>query len=230
MPHIDMSDDSSIDYSDFEYQQTSFAVNLDADDVSGSPAEAIVQQDVDVLGGIGGLDNNEIAELAWLELVANIEHDQDIADQDVGSESSFAFALGANLPEGNKALPGRGPSLDRTVVSTTNVTEAGVTAQDSRTTSEDRIFALGRYTKIPAFDDEANGVGGGGAASPLVLQRPFRNMVGRGPVLDSSDNITAQMVFAQKDEIIDANASLDVHMVFDLAETSDAGRRFSVPE
>lgn len=231
--HIGMSVNpdgmDTVDYSDFEYQQTTFAVEHDENNFTSGSVASQVQQEIGVLESIGGLDNNEVAELVYVEVDATIRHDLAGPDQDVGSETILRFAFGANFPVGTQFLPRsnsqQGPS--QTINSVGGINEAGVIEEGSDV-SEDRIFVRGEMNKVPAFDD-VDGPGGGAGSAPYVKERDYRNTTGRGPVLDRSDDLTVQIGFQQDDEVIGATATIDVHMIWDVAETSDAGRRFSLP-
>lgn len=216
------------DYSDFEYQQTDFKVQIDEDDTTGSPVVIRAKQQVDPLAGIGGLDNNEVAELVYMEAQVSVAHSQSENDQNVGSETRFNGVVGANLPSSEDPFAEQQAALDQDVISTANVDADGVESQGGNL-AEDRIFAPFRIIKQPAFDDQTNGPGGAGGSETLQVERPWRTLTGRGPVLDSSDSVTALMTLAQEDEIIDAIGEVYCHMVWDVAETSDAGRAFSVP-
>lgn len=221
---INMDGDGPTDYSDFEYQQISHI--HENQNLTGSPAQTRIATDFEVLGGIGGLDNNEVAELVYAELVVSIDHEQSVDDQDVGSQTDFRGLFGANLPASTSLLPGRGAAPGTTEI----ITESNATAdQAGNSESEDRIFAQYAMTKSPAFDDQTNGPGGAGGGDTLVIERPWRQLVGRGPVLDSSDDVTFLSELIQEDEIIDTDGRVDAHLVWDVAETSDAGRAFSVP-
>lgn len=212
---------TEIDYSDFEYQQI---YHRHQQDPTGDGANSQVKSDFEVLGGIGGLDNNEVAELVWMEAQVSVQHFQEDADQDVGSETFFEGIVGANLPATTALLPADGDQTGEII--NTNNTSASLNGSDD---SEDRVFAPFAVAKTPAFDDQTNGPGGGGGHSTLVVKRPFRNMVGRGPVLDSSDDLSLLTSLEQDDEIIVGRGKVSLHCIWDVAETSDAGRAFSVP-
>lgn len=212
-----------VDYSDFEYQQIYHVHNHNS--LSGDGAVSKIQTQTSPLRGIGGLDNNEVAELVYMEVQTFIEHAQGDNDQDVGSETQFSGVVGANLPPQASILPNSGTSLDGTVIQSNNVTP---TIEGSEN-SEDRVFQPFQMGKSPAFDDQTNGPGGAGSMNTLSLERPWRSLTGRGPVLDSSDDMTIVTNLRQEDEVIEARGNVQVHCVWDIAETSDAGRAFSVP-
>lgn len=212
-----------VDYSDFEYQQIYFKHGHE--NLTGDDSRSRINFEANVLDGAGGLDNNEVAELVYMDVLVNIEHQQSNSDQNVGSETQFNGVVGANLPNSGDLLQNIGAAPDGTILETNNTDAVVAGSVDS----EDRVFAGFDVVKHPAFDDETNGVGGAGAAQTLQITKNFRQITGRGPVLDSSDsmNVTSQLL--QEDELVPAEGQCQLYCVWDVAETSDAGRAFSVP-
>jgi len=58
----------------------------------------------------------------------------------------------------------------------------------------------------------------------------YREIVGRGPVLDSSDDLTAVYDLEGEDVIVTFLGDISIQLIWDVAEVSDAGRAFSVPD
>lgn len=222
---------ASTDYSDFEYQQVHLQVSLaeQADSTGSGDIQAKTVTQIEPLGGIGGLDNNEVAELVYMETEASIRFFDEGADQDVATSGSLKGAVGANLSNSRDAFPGiRDASGTTTIISTTDIDESNVNI-DANGGSEDRWFQLYNASGHPPFDDQTNGPGGGAGNHNFYAAKNFRDLVGRGPVLDSSDDISISLNGEVGDTIISTNFIVRVHMVWDVAETSDAGRAFSVP-
>jgi len=222
-------DGEETDYSDFAHQQVNFQTTVDEADLTGSPAAVRVQHEVEPLAGRGGLAQNEVAELVYFRLEARTADFSDSADQNVGSHvvifGSFGMNLQATGDELNPADAG-----DATVFRREGTTDdAGNTATLSDV--DDRVLCRFAHTSTPPFDDEANGLGGGGQVEPGdVRERNFRDMLGRGPVLDSSDDLTAVYDLEGEDVIVTFVGDIAVDLVWDVAEVSDAGRAFSVPK
>jgi hypothetical protein len=61
------------------------------------------------------------------------------------------------------------------------------------------------------------------------MERPWRQVTGRGPVLDSNDDIGVNSRLVVNDSIIGCVGQVRAHLVWDVAEVDDAGRAFSVP-
>lgn len=227
---LDMTGDQGVDYSDFEYQLVSVEHKHEEGDLSGGNALSAIQTYFDPMEGRGGLANNEVAELVAMFVDVSITHDQNSDDQDVGSETQFIGVLGANLPAKRDVLPGAPGTTDESfeeIFTTTSVSGPSNDGGESRV--ENAIFAPFRVHKTPAFDDQSNGAGGAGGHTTQKIERAFRQLTGRGPVLDSNDEITVVTQLGQDDETIGAQGNVDIHMVWDIAEVSDAGREFSVP-
>jgi len=215
MPSIndEMATGADIDYSDFEYQ---FA-NLTPQAEGGSP----FNYEFDVLEGRGGLDNNEVAELVYIETQASLEYELDAGanDQDVATAGELRGLVGANIDGGN-GINGLGQRVD------TNINSPGT----GFVATDDRVFQLFEARGAPGFDDETSGPGGNTFTTSTLYTKNWRELVGRGPVLDSSDNITVDGLVIAGDTLAGITlGNIRLHMVFDTAEVSDAGRAFSVP-
>jgi len=212
---------ASTDYADFEYQQMTVAQRLNAAD-NQPAASGTVIANFDVLGDVGGLANNEVAELVYFALELGFDGaDSAIAgDQDVGGTIFVQGSLGSNITEQALPLSGNFSQPDQA--------DNGQTQQLSK--SDDAIFEDYTMEASLPFDDETNGTGGGGYVDTgTVHERNYRSLTGRGPVLDQNDDLTIVQSYTNNDSVIEPNVVTTVHAVWDVAETSDAGQRFSVP-
>jgi len=220
------------DYSDFEYQQTSIAMEVGAGSTSNPRVQAIY--DVPILDEVGGLDNNEVAELVYLETHAIVEIEDEQADQDVATTGETRGVVGINLPESREGLPdpaatGNTNRLNATVVDVdSDQTEDALNFQGD-TRVEDRFLQMYHTAFGLPFDDEANGPGGAGFMEAFHAEKDYRSLTGRGPVLDNTDEMNIGIALTVSDKTATATGTVRTHMVWDIAETSDAGRRFSVP-
>ena len=214
--------DGQTDYADFEYQQVTVEQRLEpAPNQPGSTSLAIVN--FDVLGDVGGLDNNEVAELVYFSLELGFDGaDSAIAgDQNVGGTIFVEGSLGSNITD--EALP-------------TSGNQVAPAQRDNAQTlgyekSDDAIFEDYMMEASLPFDDEANGTGGGGYVDTgNVHERNYRALTGRGPVLDQNDDLTIVQQATNNDAVIQPRVHVTVHCVWDVAETSDAGQRFSLPD
>lgn len=232
---IQMDSMEGPDYADYEYQFIDY--NVEISDTGGSPNDtsATFNSDFEVLGSIGGLANNEVAELVYLEVQASIEPDfpDDDEDQTVSTAAEFRGILGANL-DGN-GIGSNGNGFDR-ADDDIGVTDAVGPRVFGSVSNDDAIFQQFMSRAVLPNDDQNVDVpdsytaaSGGSLDSGIVYKKEWRNMTGRGPVLDQNDDITICGNFLGGDLAGTVVGSLRVHMVFDIAETSDAGRRFSVP-
>jgi len=228
---INMDSDISTDYSDFEYQQT----NLQMIARGSAPANsnAAGQIEFEPLGPIGGLANNEVAELVYHRITGYIEYENENAEQTLPSQVEVRGVFGANLPASDTVELGSTP----TIVGEVYAPDAG-TVEDydikGKDLSEDRIFDIfhGAGQTPFAADNALNPdqTGGGGSASNIEpSEKNWRQLTGRGPVLDQSDSLTFNVAVNADNTGDEYSAQIFSHLVWDVAETSDAGRAFSVP-
>lgn len=203
------------DYSDFEYQQIAGHIELeDGGNVNGSAVH-----NIEPLEGGGGLDNNEVAELVYVQLTASVEVEAE--NGGTGGHVEQRGVLGANLGQSrdtelesaaNRVRLGEAGDPGSAIVDT-NSTSADY---ETYTQVEDRIF-------VP-FTVHS----GDGGLKTTTFTRSWRDLTGRGPVLDATDDINIHHRLV-KSGGGPTQSVVRAHLVWDTAETSDAGRAFSVP-
>jgi hypothetical protein len=224
-----MDDDVEMgtDYSDFEYQFIDYqhTATYDSGGQISGRTDAIAT--FEPLAGVGGLATNEVAELVYMDVTANVEWEDEDDDQNVATQAEFRGVVGANLENSRtQQLPfGQGASETNVITNTTD-TDILIEA-DSKT--DDRIFTHFQTLSGAPFDDETNGAGGNADADGFRMERPWRQVTGRGPVLDSNDDIGVNSRLVVNDSIIGCVGQVRAHLVWDVAEVDDAGRAFSVP-
>lgn len=226
-----MDSDDVTDYSDFEYQQIVAETVLQEQQDATGDGDVLVraQYDAEPIGDIGGLDNNEVAELVYMEVTADLTFRDETADQDVATTSRLEGAVGVNLSGDENALPSkRSGTTEGDIIVTSDIDEDNVNITGFGG-SDDRWLQMFTTDASLPFDDQTNGPGGSGSHDQFHAEKNFRAVTGRGPVLDSSDDISIPVEINVGDTIINVIGTVRVHMVWDVAETSDAGRRFSVP-
>lgn len=227
--NMDMSDDMA-DYADFEYQHEKLGLGIDGTVTQSGNINFAAQAEIEPLAEAAGLDNNEVAELVFLAVHAYVEPESEAADQNVASATELRGVVGINLPADNTAeLDNRtsGGSIEE-YDAAGDAVEGG-----SRTslagTVDDRLLEPFATISGPPFDDEANGLGGSVTSDAYQSETNYRDLVGRGPVLDSTDQITINARLVTDDSLLTEKGNVIVTMVWDTAEVSDAGRAFSVP-
>lgn len=220
---VNMDMDDPVDYSDFRYQTLLAKLDLVPSGQGASIGGAITAEPLE---GAGGLDNNEVAELVNLKVLATVEIEDETDDQDVATTGSLKGAIGANLPLNAQAFTEGGVDITGDSFDLDNVGSSDV---DGSSKVDDRLFDEYQVSFGQPFDDEANGLGGGGSHENYLYSINYRNMTGRGPVLDSTDDITIIQDINVSDSILLTSGETRVHMTWDIAEVSDAGRAFSVP-
>lgn len=223
-----MSGGADTDYSSFENQFVSFEHVME--DTNGN-ARAKAGVEFEPLQGAGGLNQNEIAELVYYELQVSLEfEDEEEGDQNVATASEFRGTLGINLPTDQAFIDDDGV-LSQTIDSdpdgtVRNCTQRTILAEGV----EERILQPYICRGSPPFDDETNGLGGGSVDSGVVYDRNYRDLTGRGPVLDATDDLVLSGTNIVGDGILEQIGTVRAHFVWDTAEVSDAGRAFSVPK
>lgn len=227
--------DDSTDYSDFEYEQITAALEVTGDDAETTNPNAYAVHTFNPLDDIGGLDNNEVAELVYLEVNAYLEFEDEGADQNVATTGETRGVVGINLSTGSRAdflnsnIGAEQTDGQAEIVDTFNNTTDGQIAVANSTKSEDRILQLFSANGGQPFDDQTNGPGGSGSHDGFRAEKNWRQLTGRGPVIDQSDDFCIGQTVNVSDTIIGTVGTVRCHLVYDVAETSDAGRRFSVP-
>lgn len=217
---MNMSGSADSDYSDFEFQQIQMKVG--AEEADGSQSQTTFQAyGVSPLSDIGGLANNEVAELVAYRVTAAVDGNDSasVGDQNAGGSFHFEASVGANAAD-----EGAVPEAFDVVES-----DFGGAPSSLKSASRDEIFELIQGTYSLPFDDETNSLGGGQNSTLYSESRNFRDLTGRGPVLDTSDNLTIAAIITANDSVIPVDLVIHLHCIWDLAETSDAGRAFSVP-
>jgi len=229
---VDMDMDmghTSADYSDYEYQHFEVLHR----DVSGTEENrTTIKFGVEPLETSSGLDVNEVAELVAIRWQAFLGSDgENENNQSSPGTAQFRGIVGANIDSLQDMIsPSGGGSneLDQTpqVLGFEN-------SEPSATLfGHDRSEVFDHFScdhGIP-FADPANGAGGGAAYAPDRNMIHFRELSGRGPVLDANDEI-AVISNLNKDGIVaDLEATFRATLVWDTATVDDAGAKFSVPQ
>jgi hypothetical protein len=225
------SDMGDIDYSDFEYQHLN--VQYTANGENGESNLTGVAS-TDVLGGIGGLANNEVAELVALELYASLEFEAETGNQEINTFSEMRGTFGANLDadpadEIGENNPGAPANMDSDLDNETTTNTTGGSFVTGRSSTRDDIFQHYRTVGFPQITDGTDGVGAGGSVDGFYSMKNFRDLVGRGPVLDSNDDLTVLARVVNANTAIDVRGDVRIWCAWDVAEVDDAGRAFSVP-
>lgn len=200
---------ASTDYSDFEYQQTAHSVTLgDSGNVNATGGFQ-----VEPLEGQGGLNTNEVAELVAMFVTVSVEYEGEegtapsdyecrgVIGANLGNNDSFELENGANSAE------------DGTLITGTSSNPSFA----SYVEAEDQIF-------IPVRHDGSTE----GSPNTIQYERQWRELTNRGPVLDASDSIDTVLRLV-KSGGNNMRAVARLHLIWDTAEVSDAGRAFSVP-
>jgi len=222
---IAMSDTSTeTDYADFEYQQILYEQSPPTATGSFDRRRTDVLS-VSPLSDIGGLANNEVAELVAYRLTVDFDSDDEAneGDQNVGGGLYIEGTFGANTTD--EAIP-----TNYEVVAENDQGIAGEGSARLQSASKDEVFGQYQASASLPFDDQGNGLGGGMHVSDAKIVKNMRSLTGRGPVLDQTDDLTIASRAIASDTVLSPIFRVQVTCIWDVAETSDAGRVFSVPD
>lgn len=225
---MDMADGGfgGTDYGEFKYDQ--FIHEVTGKNQSGGALNLDSAANAEPLQGQGGLDNNEVAELVYAELFVHVEHDDETGDQDAASDSEFRGTFGANLQEsGQSLLGGTDPGWNGTELNEND--GSFIRTPAGRYQTEDNVFQVFQANGALPSDDSTNGPGSNGGSNVVQYEKNWRELTGRGPVLDANDDLVVVSRLIANDATIAVSGVLHGHLVWDVAEISDAGREFSVP-
>jgi hypothetical protein len=220
------SETDVIDYSDFQVQHVHSEVNVGAggdntnQNVTGLSA-------FDPLEDVGGLSNAEVAELVYLEVGTCLEYEDETADQNVATAMEHRGVVGANLREDVSELIRNSNSAGTAAVVDSNDPNNSDAATKSKT--DNGTFLQFQHVGGLPFDDETNGPGGSATGDGTRQERHFRQMTGRGPVLDQTDTMSVMHRIITGDNIMSVAGNVKATMVWDISEIDDAERQFSVP-
>jgi hypothetical protein len=213
------------DYADFRYQH----FHLNYDDSGDNSAASAFAVSMEPLERSGGLQPNEVAELVYIYYEADVAADDfgNVADTAEGG-LQFRGVVGVDLDSDRDFI-------DNTDLVVDNGTKLGGGDGDSptvRLSTYDRDEVLGMFhahCNTP-FSSDAGGVGGSGGFDQSIVERHYRQLTGRGPVIDSNDQISIVARLIKNQVSADAEATVRGTLIWDVAEMSDAGRRFAVPD
>lgn len=231
MVTVDPTGGDVIDYSDFQTQMVrAFAFYEPSAPTSPPERDGIIGlHTIEPLAGIGGLSNNEVAELMYLQVDATLDARDDIDDQNLATTVDLSGVVGINLNSQNdfvRSSTTRGNSEILEQVGSVSIPTGAVGSPT--VTDNDRLEMFEAFMG-PPFDDQSGGTGGSYVTVPYHSEKYYRQTHGRGPVLDQNDDVSILFETAADDATFPIEAEVRLTMYWDIAETSDAGRRFSVP-
>ena len=189
---------SGSQYADFRHQIINGKVE---EETGGGSADAVAN--VEILGDVGGLEPNEIAELVMIEVDFGAEY------EGTSGTMEHRGAIGANFDS------------DQDIVSESENT--GTVFNTNGTTDVKYGTAVGSeyFVQFRTHFENAKNVD--------HRQYFLRQNYGRGPVLDSQDTISVLSRIVNESTGV-TGATYQMKLVWDIAETDDSGRRFSIPE
>ena len=230
--HMGGSDEGST-FTDFEYQHTSFSIGH-----FGQPNDAniLYSNRVEPLESRGGLESDEVAELVALRGYhqAGLDDIGDPATENSAPGSTETRGvLGVNLAEQETIEDGTNltESTKYEEVIRGNGTAGGDANGDTFNIDEPGVFWHFDYAFQPAFLDNANGVGGGAASAatfgPETIN--YRQLFGRGPVVDTTDEIVGltRMINSRQEYNVEAVGRYT--FVWDVSTVEGQRKQFSLP-
>lgn len=198
------------DYSDYRFETFHLEPKVEGD------SQVDFNFSWDPLQETGGLKNNEVAEITYLEIQAASEPE---SVGTAGDTIETRGVLGANLNFSDLHVAGANNANLETQVNSGTQDTGGT----NEIKSENSIFAT--------FQAQGSGntTEAGGGSAVTQVERDYRSLTGRGPVVDQTDKIHTVCRVITDDSSAFANGQIRGHLIYDVAELSDAGRQFSVP-
>lgn len=167
-----------LSYADFEVQN--FVKDIQG--TLGGATASTAQRDDFEAAGPGGLDHNEVAELVTMYRHHAVEiKSTGGTGADATSPGSWnsSYSLGVNMED------------EEDITSDDIIRSAGVTFhQTDRANQLDASYLAGH---VPYQDVASSSGGGGSGANHAARFVNFRHNYGRGPVIDSNDDLTIRM-------------------------------------
>jgi len=219
-----MVDDEETDYASFEYQQINHEHRNEG---QGTGLNSRGKAEYEVLGGAGGLDTNEVAELVYMEVHASLEHEPETESQGVADFSELRGSVGSDL-EVSDEVANPDFEIEGSVEETFNISQGDVLIA-GQNQSRPEVFQQFRTTAGVLFDNGGTGAGGSSSPDQFYAEKNWRQLTGRGPVLDATDDITVVTSLISGDTNIEIGSQTRIHMVWDVATVDEAGARFSLP-
>jgi len=222
---INMSGGDTVDYSDFDYQHVDFQHR----ELGGNSPAATISQSVDPLATRGGLDVNEVAELVAMRYDATVQTDDYEGTGDTAEGSvEFRGVFGINLDSDTDLLANSPVISDGSAVILDEDTDSSIDA-DVRGHDKDEVLHHWMTATNAPFSNFATGLGGSGGYIYDKGTVNFRELTGRGPVIDSGDSMSTVVRLVKNQVSAEVEAAYRVTLIWDVSTVDDAGRRFSVP-
>jgi hypothetical protein len=228
---MDMSmEGSTTSYADYEHQHLNFIRQFGGLDNS---ANSLVQSRVEPLENRGGLENDEVAEMVALRAYTSLGVER--ADNRSNTEpgrGNVRGVLGANLDEFDQLDEGENQAGTHTFLEDVegNFSDSGASNVDAASTDAPGIFYHHADGFSPGFNDTAAGSGGGAGYSLMEAELiNFRDLYGRGPILDASDEIVAITRLINEQNDFDWEFNLRASVVWDVSTIEDERKEFALP-
>lgn len=222
-----------VDFTSWEREQYQFAQEIDGGNNSGL---RIGYASVDPLEFRGGLDQNEVAELVALHnihvVVAPDDYQTISGDEEPGT-IDFTATVGMNLDSQADIIQPADNSLSNYVPGTVVADEEGGSAgsTQARVKSKSEVLEHFSVTTPTAFNDTANGTGGGGSdGTDYFGTSNYRELFGRGPVLGADDQLSVVMKNVHNRVSAASECEIRFTPIWDIATVDDASRQFGIPQ
>lgn len=204
--------DHSSEYSDFQHETINFAFEIAGDN---SNYEVNVQP----LNERGGLDSDEVAEIVGFKSTALINGDGETG----GYNKEFRGAFGANLTY-PADIPGSGaggtPENNNNLIKSVETQSGTLAACEVSGVQENGIL-----------DTWETFIGGGSTGMIDSRFIDLREVYGRGPVLDTTDELSVlAAVISESGSTLAAEGIYRTHLIYDIATVEGVRNEFSLPE
>lgn len=216
--------DPDADYTNFEYEHHEVSAHPDGPTGTG---EAFINYSADPLADRGGLESDEVAEVVAILATVDAIDDTGVSGT-TPARVNWGATFGIDLAE--EEVP---------VASARDPGELGTNDAGFDADSGASSFAL-RSVINPAVlysltgdvispQVEGTGAGSGGTDDQYTVERLYRQMVGRGPILDPTDSLDWWVHVAIENVAQDLHLHLSQTTVYDVATVDESRRKFSLP-
>jgi hypothetical protein len=210
MPHRVSSNDERT-FSDHEVQRIKraafSAVGNQEDSASGTVFEPVDNQ---------YLDNDEVAELVYFRGSLSVDSSEDSTSQSQPAEAGATVSLGANIGS---------------VGSAEALTSDQRDPEDFSENDPGQHFPVLQIgSGITGFREANDGVGGGGgSAGETSVELNYRDVFGRGPIYDATDDILCRVEVLATNNLHQVTAKFYGFMAWNVMTVEGARETFGVP-
>lgn len=227
------SGDDMTEYPDFEVQTVFYETAFGSAQSNSPEANVTTVHEHDPVEIDGGIDNSEVAELVAMHGHAYAAPDtQGSQNQTEDGLIELRGVVGANMGSID-ALPDdgeRGGSVTELLRENLPDGEDLSNVQRPVQSEEDQSVFEHYHVSTPVgFRDTTNTLGGSAGVQYDRFGLNFRDLYGRGPIFDASDEVSVVQKLIKNNVVRGTDSGLHMRFVWDISEIEGTRRQFSLP-